>query len=293
MTQKAGEVIIFNNPTDNNDVSKPEQLVNLIFSKKNKQTKHYLEEIRSLLLSAMKNANISSLKSSIFWFYVNRVISKGVKARKSLLEIECILRAFIKKRANGEINTKHIAFNRAKLNFENIRKYLTGERILDLGAGDGLLALQIKINLAKEVILVDVVDYNESGLPLILCKPEAELPLKNNEVDTTILYTVLHHSNNPKQLLEEATRVTKNRLIIKEAYIDDDKIYMTNSFFDWFYNRVIGHQDINVPLNFLKIEEWKKILNSCGFQIIQTDYVGIDEPLVPEHHIFIIAEKIN
>ena len=104
---------------------------------------------------------------------------------------------------------------------------------------------------------------------------------------------MLHHASDPKHLLEEATRVTKQRLVIKEAYIEKDELRITNSFFDWFYNRVIGDEDINVPLNFLKVEEWEKLLKSYGFDVVEMKYVGIDEPSVPEHQVFIIADKRN
>ena len=141
--------------------------------------------------------------------------------------------------------------------------------------------------------MVDVVDYNYTDLPLILYNPEEKVPLADEEVDTTILYTVLHHASDPEHLLEEAARVTRKRLVIKEAYIEEDGIRITNSFVDWFYNRVIGDEDINVPLNFLKIEGWEKLLKLSGFDVIETKYVGIDEPAVPEHQVFIIAEKSN
>ena len=181
----------------------------------------------------------------------------------------------------------------AKIRFEKIKDYIVGKKILDLGAGNGLLALEVKEQLDKEVVLVDIVDYNYTDLPLILYNPEDKLPLANKEVDTTILYTVLHHASDPEHLLEEAARVTRKRLVIKEAYIEEDDIKMANSFFDWFYNRVIGDEDINVPLNFIKLEGWVKLLKSYGFDVVEIKYVGIDEPAVPEHQVYIIADKTS
>jgi ubiquinone/menaquinone biosynthesis C-methylase UbiE len=207
--------------------------------------------------------------------------------------IEEVLRKFIRKHVDREKDLKVNELKYVKKRFENIKNYIVGNKILDLGAGNGLLALEIKEQLNKDVILVDVVDYNYTELPLILYDPEGKIPLGDKEVDTTVLYTVLHHASDPQHLLEEATRVTKQRLIIKEAYIEDNNIRITNSFFDWFYNRVIGDENINVPLNFLKVREWEKLLKSYGFDVIETKYVGIDEPAVPEHHIFIIADKSN
>jgi 2-polyprenyl-3-methyl-5-hydroxy-6-metoxy-1,4-benzoquinol methylase len=276
-----------------NDINIIENVIYPIFSKNDEEYKHYWNEIRSLLISSMKNAKVSYFKRRIFWLYVNRTITKGLKKEIPLIKVEEKLRKFIKRHVNDEKDLKTKEFNEAKKRFEKVKDYIVGEKVLDLGAGNGLLAQEIKRQLDKDVILIDVLDYNYTDLPLILYNPENKVPLADQEVDTTILYTVLHHANDPKHLLEEATRITKKRLIIKEAYIEKEDFKMTNSFVDWFYNRVIGGEDINVPLNFLKVEGWKKLLKTQGFDVIDTNYVGIDEPLVPERHVFIIAEKIN
>ncbi len=286
------ETIKFHNPTNQNDIDVVERLIYPIFSKKTNKDKHYWNEIRLLFLSAMKNANLGYFKRHIFWIYVNRIITKGMKKGIPLIEVEEALRNFVRNR-DDEIDRKAIAFKRAKRSFELVEKYIVGEKILDLGAGDGMLALEIKKQLDKEVVLVDIVDYNYTDLPLILYKPEEKIPLADEEVDTTILYTVLHHASDPQHLLNEATRITRKRLIIIEGYIEEEDIRITNCFFDWFYNRVVGDEDINVPLNFLRVQGWGKILNSHGFDLIETVYLGINEPLVPEHQILIIADYIG
>ncbi len=287
------ETIKFNKPIHQNDISVVEHLIYPIFSKKNKKSQHYWNKIRSLFLSAMKNAKLTFLQRHIFWFYVNRTITKGMKKGLPLIEVEATLRKFLRKRIDShdqDGDRKVIAFERAKRSFHLVEDYIIGNKILDLGAGNGLLALEIKKQLKKEVLLVDIVDYNYSDLPLILYNPEKKVPLADKEVDTTILYTVLHHASDPEYLLKEAARITKKRLIIIEGYIDKDDIRMTNIFFDWFYNRVIGDEDINVPLNFLRVKGWEKLLQPHGFETIETVYLGINEPIVPEHQILIIAD---
>ncbi len=287
------ENIKFHKPIDQNDLKIVESIIYPIFSKKTKKDKHYWNEIRSLLLSAMKHLKINSLKRNIFWLYVSRTITKGLKKGLPLIRVEETLRKFIRRHVDNEKDLKAKEFKYAKIRFEKVKEYIVGEKILDLGAGNGLLALEIKKQLDKEVVLVDIVDYNYTDLPLILYNPEGKVPLADEEVDTTILYTVLHHASDPEHLLEEATRVTRQRLVIKESYIEEDYIRMANSFVDWFYNRVIGDEDINVPLNFLRIEAWEHLLKSYGFEVIETNYVGIDEPAVPEHHVFIIAARTS
>ena len=287
------ETIKFYKPSNQNDIDVVENLIYPIFSKKNEKDKHYWNEIRSLFLSAMKNANLDFFKRYIFWLYVNRTITKGLKKGIPFIKVEETLRKFIRKHVDNEKDLKAKELKHAKERFEKVKDYIVGKKILDLGAGNGLLALEVKEQLDKEVMLVDIVDYNYTDLPLILYNPEGRVPLADEEVDTTILYTVLHHASDPEHLLEEVARVTKQRLVIKEAYIEEDDVRITNSFFDWFYNRVIGDEDINIPINFLKVEGWEKLLKSYGFNVILTKYVGIDEPAVPEHHVFIIADKTN
>jgi SAM-dependent methyltransferase len=241
----------------------------------------------------MENANLSFFKRHIFWFYVNRTITQGLKKGIPLIRVEETLRKFVRKRADSTKDRKDLAFERAKRSLELVEDYIVGEKVLDLGAGDGLLALEVKEQLGKEVVLVDVVDYNHTDLPLILYDPEERIPLADEEADTTILYTVLHHASDPQRLLKEATRITRKRLVIIEGYVEEDDIRMTNSFFDWFYNRVVGDEDINVPLNFLRVKGWEKILKTHGFDIVKTVYLGINEPIVPEHQILIIADHTN
>ncbi len=288
-----GKIVGFNELIDENNLDVIQDIVFQIFSKKTKNDKDNWKKIRSLLLLSLKNGKVNLFKRSIFWIYVNRTIIKGIKKRETLLEIEKRLRKFTKRHTDEEKDLNPIEFECGKKNFEKLKNYIIGEKILDLGAGNGILALEIKEQLRKEVILVDVIDYNYTNLPLIVYNPNNKIPLLDKEVDTTILHTVLHHSNNPEFLLNEASRLTKRRLIIKEAYNDKDDARVSNSFFDWFYNRVIGGEDINIPLNFLKVKEWETTLKKCGFDIIESKYVGIDEPLIPEYHVYIVADKID
>lgn len=285
------ETIKFYKPFNQNDISNVESYIYPIFLKEDNKNKHYWKEIRSLFLSAMKNADLNFFIRNIFWIYVDRTITQGMKKGIPLIEVEEKLRNFIRKRAGKEKDLKTLAFERANRSYKLVKNYIVGDSVLDLGAGDGLLASEIKNQLNKEVVLIDIVDYNYSGLPLILYNPEDKVPLVDEYIDTTILYTVLHHASDPVHLLSEATRITKKRLVIIEGYAEEDEKRITNIFFDWFYNRVVGDEDINVPLNFLEVEGWKKILKSYGFDVVETIYLGINEPLVPEYQILIIADN--
>lgn len=272
------------------DISNVERIIYPIFSRNDDRAKTYWKAIRSSFLEAMKHAGINFMVRNLFWFYVNRTITRGMKRGLPLAAAEETLRKFLRRHPKKQEQKRLLSIDRAKRSFELIKNFITGESVLDLGGGNGLLAKEIEENLGKDVLLLDVVDYNLSGLPVLLCNPGERIPVGDGQVDTTVLYTVLHHSNDPVFLLNEAARVTKKRLVIMEADIEDDAIRAANCFFDWFYNRVIGDEDINVPLNFLTVQGWGRILEEFGFKIVEVQRLGINEPVVPEHQVLIIAD---
>ena len=100
------ETITFNKPINQNDISVVENLIYPIFSKKNKKYRQYWNEIRSLFLTSMKIAKLKFFQRHIFWFYVNRTITKGLKKGLPLIKVEETLRKFIRKRVNNEKDIK-------------------------------------------------------------------------------------------------------------------------------------------------------------------------------------------
>jgi SAM-dependent methyltransferase len=104
---------------------------------------------------------------------------------------------------------------RAKIVYEQIRPHLKGT-ILDYGCGDcriGLLARQE----GYTVIFADVYRHANAPLDFIDLK---EKTIPDKSVDTCLLVTVLHHAMNPKKIVEDAVRISKNGLVIIESVFD-------------------------------------------------------------------------
>ncbi|MBN2153672.1 MAG: methyltransferase domain-containing protein [Candidatus Lokiarchaeota archaeon] len=281
----------FHKPANQNDITAVERVVYAAFSKKSPEDTLHWEGIRGALRSATLRAGVSPCKAAVFWWFVNKSITNGIKRGIPLVEVEASLRKLVRRVSSKGTDMDALAASRAASNFRGIEGYLIGDRILDLGAGDGRLGKEVRERLGKDVILADVADYNSTDLPLVLFTDGGGVPMPDASVDTTILYTVLHHSGDPEQLLREAARVTKRRLVIKEAHFEGDGDKVVTAFIDWFYNRVIGDEDMSVPLNYLPVKGWERILDSCGFRVVDAKDVGCDEPLVPEHHVLIIADS--
>ncbi len=277
----------------NNHLSRLEDVLIPLIKQENPQTRYLWGRVNNTMLSAFKSVGLGFLKRHILWRYINRKLQKCVNQGKFLGEIERELRPFFEKRFDFEKIILPKAKARTQRNYEKIKQYLIGEKILDLGAGDGLLGELIKTDMSKEVILVDVVDYNYTDLPLLLYKDTERIPLEDNSVSTCIMYTVLHHADDPEYVLKEASRVTAKRMVIMEGYIEEYETKIVNSFIDWFINRVVRGTDINVPLNYKTKQEWNIIFEEVGFKITKAIDMGIDEPVAPEHHILYILDRFE
>jgi SAM-dependent methyltransferase len=87
-------------------------------------------------------------------------------------------------------------------------------RILDIGAGKGLLAQEMTRRFNACVTLVDVASYNQTDLPLTICDSRA-LAFTNNSFDYAVLSFVLHHTSKPELILHEALRVAREVIVIE------------------------------------------------------------------------------
>lgn len=175
--------------------------------------------------------------------------------------------------------------------YKIISREIFGDSILDLGSGPGTLAGLIRKRLEKNLVLVDVIDFNKSNLPFILYDGR-KLPFKNNMFDTVLLVVVLHHCDNPLEVLEEAIRVSRKRIIIIEAIYLNEKEREINKFFDWFTNRIILKREINFPYNYFDTPGWEKIFKQNRLAIkLSKDLGWSQQPLSPKHRWLYVLDK--
>jgi len=89
------------------------------------------------------------------------------------------------------------------------------EQILEIGAGNGLVAEMLHQKTGAQFTLLDVVDYNRSKFPLHLYNGKT-LPFESESFDTTMLVFVLHHNPDPRPILREALRVARHGVLLVE-----------------------------------------------------------------------------
>ncbi len=88
--------------------------------------------------------------------------------------------------------------------------------ILDLGCGEGYVGEHIQRVMQAEVTLADIVDMNRTGLRHTLCE-SGKLPWNSGTFDVVLLYFVLHHAKDATEVLQEARRVSQQRVIVVES----------------------------------------------------------------------------
>jgi SAM-dependent methyltransferase len=196
--------------------------------------------------------------------------------------------------------------HRANIICKQISPFLDGDSLLDIGCGNGLIANLLR-NRFNRIQLLDVVEYvpKALNLPFVFYEEGHRLPI-NDSFDTVLLLTVLHHSSDPVELLKLAWGATKKKLIIIESVVgvhkeepaarydllnvsDEDQIAYAG-FVDWFYNRVL-HDNVPVPYNFTKPENWQAKFLQCNMHLAQTIYLGQDIDIGPEYHVLFVLDK--
>lgn len=203
---------------------------------------------------------------------------------------------------------------RSQTIYDQIKSYIVGQRVLDLGCGDGKVGDLLAEN-GLEVTLADIYQHEhvqKTGLSFRLLQANDRLDrlIEEEQYDTTLLLTVLHHSDNPSQTLDNAIQSTRRQgriIVIESVYGIEDQTdfgrltleqqFAVNVFFDHFYNRIIHYNDVpgkkvNVPFNFNTPDQWRRIFESRSLQQVEMQCLGFDQPLVPEYHTLHILDKV-
>ncbi len=111
---------------------------------------------------------------------------------------------------------------RAEVKWQRLAPYVpeNSGSLLDLGAGEGYVGRRAANHTGAEVVLADLIDMNRTGLPFVTFDGR-ELPVDDDRFDTTLLVYVLHHARDADHLLDEARRVTNERIVILESVYEN------------------------------------------------------------------------
>ena len=146
-----------------------------------------------------------------------------------------------------------------------------GDRVLDIGSGGGWTGELLKEKKGATVTLLDVQDFNQTKLPLLLYDGK-RMPFEDDSFDTALLLFVLHHCEYPVRALKETMRVSKRVIILEDTFRNrferivacaNDTITNLPSFF-------VSKEGMNLPFHFRKTSEWKRVFKELQMKLIYT-----------------------
>lgn len=137
------------------------------------------------------------------------------------------------------------------------------ENILDIGCGTGAISRILKTKGFNKITLVDV-DYNKmcDQFPVIIYDGK-KLPFNNKQFSTSLLLAVLHHSDNHDLLLDEAIRVSSDKIIIMEDIFTD-----LPSRIITFIGDCLVNFELHSPFRNHPKEDWIEIFKEKNLEVL-------------------------
>lgn len=165
-----------------------------------------------------------------------------------------------------------------------------GEKILDIGAGGGWISEEIQRRKKAEITLLDVKDFNQTDLKIVLYDGE-NIPFPDNSFDISLLIFALHHCLNFAKVLEEAKRVSKKKIII----IEDVPTSPINKIFLCVWDVVTNIPSLikfpgeTFTFDFKTVSQWQKILDGLRLKVVFKKEFQSNKLI---HHVLLIADKL-
>ncbi len=136
--------------------------------------------------------------------------------------------------------------------------------VLDVGCGDGLLAAQIQQSRpGLQLTGIDVLVRPETHVPVTSFDGQL-MPHDDDSFDVVMFVDVLHHTENPAQLLAEACRVSRQWVVMKDHNRDGWLAESTLRFMDRIGNQRYG---VELPYNYLSRLEWETLWQQTGLDV--------------------------
>jgi ubiquinone/menaquinone biosynthesis C-methylase UbiE len=134
-----------------------------------------------------------------------------------------------------------------------------GDRVLDVGCGNGFLTQWMGERLGCDVVGTDIVAYSEGIEFVLMCN--GKIPFPNNSFDFATLNDVLHHTYDQAPLLSECLRVAQCVIVVEPKPTVIVKVL--DKVLNFIHNR-----DMPTPLTFRKFGDWVKLFTDMGVQTI-------------------------
>jgi SAM-dependent methyltransferase len=139
-----------------------------------------------------------------------------------------------------------------------------GARVLDVGAGDGLLAAVIMQHRPDvDINGIDTCVRGRTHIPVARFDGRG-IPHGDASFDVVMFVDVLHHTEEPLMLLREAARVARKAVVIKDHTRNGLFANLTLRFMDWVGNARHG---VVLPYTYWPQRRWLEAFAACNLTI--------------------------
>ena len=150
-----------------------------------------------------------------------------------------------------------------------------GDRVLDVGCGNGKFGEAIAGKYKAEVRGVDVVDYADANIAIDFYDGH-RLPFEDNSFDVVVMAFMLHHVKHQDEIFKEALRCSRRGLIIYEDTYFSPWQWLFTVWNDFYSNMVVGTVKIikglegkgilgmPLPFTFRSVQGWHNYFAQNG-----------------------------
>lgn len=140
------------------------------------------------------------------------------------------------------------------------------KNILDLGCGDGRIDSYI-LDRRRDMRIqgIDVLVRPETYIPVEEYDGRT-IPFSSGTYDTVMAVDVLHHTDDPGEILKEMTRVSSRYIVIKDHIWGGYWSCLKLKAMDYVGN---AHYSVRLPYNYQRKEQWEQMFEACGLRIVK------------------------
>ena len=146
-----------------------------------------------------------------------------------------------------------------------------GESLLDIGCGAGILGSGLARECGLEVRGLETNAREGCAIPVDPYDGET-MPYKDDSIDNVLLADVLHHEENPARLLQEAGRVARKRVIVKDHKTGTFLSWPRISLLDWAANAGYG---VRCLYRYPTVSGWHDLFRQCALSL-QEERTSLD-----------------
>ena len=166
----------------------------------------------------------------------------------------------------SDIHSRGIIPRRRRILAERISSLIPeGSAVLDVGTGDGGIAAAIRdAKAGLKVTGIDVLVRPRTAIPVVGFDG-TRIPYPDQSHDVVLFVDVLHHTRDPQALLNEAARVARRFVIIKDHDRNGFLAGATLRLMDWVGNARFG---VALPYNYWSLEQWTTGYGKAGLEVV-------------------------